>query len=195
MDSLIGIKGNDFVLIASDTVTKSSLLLIKDDENKFYKINSHLIMAYSGEQGDSFRNCSFTAEKVKFECLQNQIHATPSVVANVLQKKLHTALRKQPLSTSCLIAGKTPESFSLYQVDTYGAISSSKYFSLGASSYFTYGILDKNYHEGITLEQALSTLQECVNVLKKRFVLDIPTFIVNIVRDSGIESLSLKPSE
>ncbi|KAF7683441.1 putative proteasome subunit beta type-4 [Astathelohania contejeani] len=195
MDSLIGIKGKDFVLIASDMASSSSVILIKDNEDKFYEINDQLILAYSGDQGDCFRTCAFVAEKIKFDTLHNSITPTPKLVANVMQRCVHEALRKNPLKTGCLVAGKDEKEFSLYAMDIYGAIYSDKYASVGYSSYFTYGILDQEYHSDLTQEEAINIIQKCVNVMKERFVLDLSKFMVKIVTNSGIETRTIVPTQ
>lgn len=45
MDSLLGIKGGGFVLIAADASAGRSILVFKTDQDKIMKLDSHKLLA------------------------------------------------------------------------------------------------------------------------------------------------------
>lgn len=49
MEGLIGIQFNDFVLLASDKTNAYSIIVVKQDQNKLYRLSDHLVMAVCGE--------------------------------------------------------------------------------------------------------------------------------------------------
>ena len=49
MDSVFGICGKDFVIIASDTALNRSIFTLKHDEDKILNLNSNKILASAGE--------------------------------------------------------------------------------------------------------------------------------------------------
>lgn len=50
---LLGITGKDFVLIASSKAAVRGVTILKAEDDKTRTLNSHNIMAYSGEAGDT----------------------------------------------------------------------------------------------------------------------------------------------
>ena len=52
MDTVIGLKGRDFVLLAADKYANSSIVRMKNDEDKLLQIDNNKILAIAGEAGD-----------------------------------------------------------------------------------------------------------------------------------------------
>ena len=46
--------GNDFVIVVADTSAVNSILVHKTNEDKIMKLDSHKLIAASGESGDRF---------------------------------------------------------------------------------------------------------------------------------------------
>lgn len=59
MECLIGITGKDFVLVASDTIQAHSIVVMKQDDDKLFKINPRCVMLVSGEPGDKVQFAEF----------------------------------------------------------------------------------------------------------------------------------------
>ena len=54
MDSVFGICGKDWVLIACDTGVNRSIFTLKHDEDKIMGLNSNKLLASAGEQTDRY---------------------------------------------------------------------------------------------------------------------------------------------
>ena len=52
-DVLLGITGKDFTIIASSTAATRGATVLKATDNKTAELNSHVLMAYTGEAGDT----------------------------------------------------------------------------------------------------------------------------------------------
>lgn len=52
MDTVIGIRGQDFAMVATDRYACSSILRYKDDEDKILIVDKDKLLALSGEVGD-----------------------------------------------------------------------------------------------------------------------------------------------
>ena len=50
---LLGITGKDFTLIATSKAAMRGVTILKADDDKTKILNSHTLMAYSGEAGDT----------------------------------------------------------------------------------------------------------------------------------------------
>ena len=52
-DVLLGITGKDFTIIASSTAATRGATVLKTTDNKTAELNQHVLMAYTGEAGDT----------------------------------------------------------------------------------------------------------------------------------------------
>ena len=94
MDFNIGIKGKDFVMVCSDTSAVTSVLMIKQDEDKILPMDSHKLFCISGEAGDRVQFSEFIIANLKLYKLRNDTDLSTKAVANFTRGELATALRK-----------------------------------------------------------------------------------------------------
>ncbi|EJW02630.1 hypothetical protein EDEG_02972 [Edhazardia aedis USNM 41457] len=186
MDSLIAIRCKNFVLSAHDTNTGSSFLLHKTDHNKFYEL-PNTVISYFGDQSEGYRLCEFISELAIYESTRHNIKTDPKLVSNLMQKRIHDFLRKRNLGVGCIVCGKADNGFDLYYVDPYGAMATGNYFCAGYSTYFGYGVLDKNYNFDMTKEDAIKIVKNIVECMNKRLVLGYKKFNIKIISDEGTE--------
>jgi 20S proteasome subunit beta 4 len=73
MDFLMGIKGPDFVIVASDTAAVQQVIAIKHDEDKIVPIDTHKVMGVSGEPGDRVKFSEYINANVKLYAYRNGI--------------------------------------------------------------------------------------------------------------------------
>ncbi|KAK3090102.1 hypothetical protein FSP39_009206 [Pinctada imbricata] len=71
MECLIGIKGKDFVLVASDTASARSIVSMKQDTDKMFKMNDNLLMLVSGESGDTVQFAEFISKNIQLYKMRN----------------------------------------------------------------------------------------------------------------------------
>nr|8ADN_J Chain J, Proteasome subunit beta type-4 [Vairimorpha necatrix]8ADN_X Chain X, Proteasome subunit beta type-4 [Vairimorpha necatrix] len=190
MESSVALKGNDFVIIGTDSSVKNSYLVLKREEDKFYNINNKVVFTYLGDQGDAFRTSSFINEKLVYEEIQNNVEITPKVTANVIQKTLYDNLRSHPKNCYFLVGGLSQDGPELYSVDLYGSLHENDFMAVGISTYFCYGVLDKEYHKNITKEDGIKIIQKCFDVLKQRCSVDISNIEIKIVSKEGVETIN-----
>ena len=48
MDSLFGLKGKDFVIVASESTIMNSIFKLKSKKDKSYKIDDNILLSVSG---------------------------------------------------------------------------------------------------------------------------------------------------
>ena len=53
METSFALTGKGYVIVAADTTAARSVVKMKDDLDKIKELGSHLLMAYSGEPGQS----------------------------------------------------------------------------------------------------------------------------------------------
>lgn len=191
MESAVALKGNNFVIIATDSAVKNSYLVLKREENKFVNINNKVLFTYLGSQGDAFRTANFVSEKLLYEEINNNLNITPAITANIIQNITHSGLRSDPRNNYFVIGGLSNFGSELYSVDVYGSMHESKFMAVGIATYFCYGILEKDYHDDISVEEGIKIISKCYSVLKEKCAADISDVDLRIISQDGIRSIKI----
>jgi 20S proteasome alpha/beta subunit len=65
--------------------------------------------------------------------------------------------------------------------------------NFGAQGYganFTLSIFDREYKEGMSVEEAMGVIRKCIAELHTRFLINQPNFVIKLVDKDGIKVLS-----
>ncbi|KAJ2785020.1 Proteasome subunit beta type-4 [Coemansia interrupta] len=193
MDALFAIAGRDFVISVSDTSNARSIVRMKKNYDKTYKLSSHTLMSACGESGDIANFSEYIQGNVRLYSVRNSQDLSPSETANFIRNELASSLRsRNPYNVNMLVAGvdrNTGES-SLYRIDYLAAMSKVPFAAHGYCAHFVYSVMDHEYKEDITLEQGFAIVKKCLTVLKERFIVDFPGFTIKVISSSGIREYS-----
>ena len=94
MEYLMGIKGQDFVMVCSDTSAAQQIITIKHDEDKIVPIDEHKVMATAGEPGDRVMFSEFIMANVRLYALRFGASLSTKAVANFTRSEMAKALRQ-----------------------------------------------------------------------------------------------------
>ncbi|XP_052776800.1 proteasome subunit beta type-2-like [Mya arenaria] len=191
MECLIGIQGKDFVLVACDTVSARSIVSMKQDLDKMHKLNDNLLMLVVGESGDTVQFAEYMSKNIQLYKMRNGYELSPHAAANFTRKNLADYLRSStPYMVNLLLAGYDKDGGpELYFMDYMASLNKVPFAAHGYGSFFSVSIMDRHYHEDITLVEAQALLKKCVNEIKQRFIVNMPTFKVRCVTKEGIKDL------
>lgn len=196
MECLIGIQGPDFVLVASDSASGRSIIRMKDDQDKMFKLSSKLLMLVTGEAGDTVQFAEYMEKNIQLYKMKNGYELTPHAAANFTRRNLADALRSSSAyMVNMLIAGyddaNGPE---LYFMDWLASLQKVPFAAHGYGSFFSLSIMDRYYRPGLTREEARELLQKCIEEVQKRFLVRLPDFFIRIVDKDGVHDVSI-PSQ
>lgn len=77
---------------------------------------------------------------------------------------------------------------SLYYVDYIATLHKVEKWAFGCGNYFALSTLDRHYHPGMTLEEAVVLVDRCTLEIRSRLVEAPPNFVIKVVdRDGGRE--------
>jgi len=191
MEGLIGIAFKDFALVAADQTMVFSIIAVKNDQNKIYRLSDNLVMAVCGEPGDTAQFAEFIEKNIQLYKMRNGFDLSPSAAAHFVQRNLADYLRSRtPYHVNVLLAGyddKTgPE---LYYLDYLATMSKLPYAMHGYGGFFTTSILDRFYRPDMSVEEGVALLKKCIAEVQKRLIVNLPTFKVSIVEKGSIKSL------
>jgi len=193
---LIGIQGPDFVLVASDSASGRSIIRMKDDQDKMFKLSSKLLMLVTGEAGDTVQFAEYMEKNIQLYKMKNGYELTPHAAANFTRRNLADALRSSSAyMVNMLIAGyddaNGPE---LYFMDWLASLQKVPFAAHGYGSFFSLSIMDRYYRPGLTREEARELLQKCIEEVQRRFLVRLPDFFIRIVDKDGVHDVSI-PSQ
>ncbi|KAI7832879.1 proteasome component C11 [Kickxella alabastrina] len=188
MDAQFAITGRDFVVSVTDKAIVHSIVRMKNNQDKTCRLSSHTLMSVTGEAGDTSNFAEYIQGNVRLYSVRNSQDMAPSETANFIRNELATALRsRKPYQVNLLVAGVDRNSgeASLYWIDYLAAMAKVPYAAHGYCAYFLYAVMDREYTQNITLEQAFVIIKKCFAVLKERFIVDFPDFTIKVIDQSG----------
>uniref|UniRef100_A0A8C6MCM5 Proteasome subunit beta n=1 Tax=Nothobranchius furzeri TaxID=105023 RepID=A0A8C6MCM5_NOTFU len=159
MEYLIGIQGPDFVLVAADNVAASSIIQMKHDYDKMFKLSEKILLLCVGEAGDTVQFAEYIQKNVQLYKMRNGYELSPTAAANFTRKNLADYLRSRtPYHVNLLLAGyDEAEGPGLFYMDYLSSLAKAPFAAHG------YGA--------------------------KRFILNLPSFTVRLIDKDGIHDM------
>ncbi|XP_073005943.1 proteasome subunit beta type-2-B-like [Typha latifolia] len=186
MECVFGLVGDGFALIAADMSAVHSILVHKTNEDKVMLLDSHKLLGASGEGGDRVQFTEYIQKNVHLYQFRNGIPLTTAAAANFTRGELATALRKNPYSVNVLLAGYDKDiGPSLYYIDYIATLHKIEKGAFGYGSYFSLAMMDRHYHPGMSLEEAVDLADKCITEIRSRLVIAPPNFVIKIVDKDG----------
>jgi len=197
MECLIGIRGKDFVLLASDSVVGRSVVSMKQDYDKSFHLSNNLLMSVCGDSGDAVQFAEYIAKNIQLYRMRNGYDLSTKAAANFTRRNLADYLRSQtPYHVNLLIGGYDPVDSKgkgggprLYFMDYFAAMVELPFAIHGYGSFFALSIMDRYYRPGMSVTEATELLVKCIDEIRTRFIVNLPTFKVRMVDKNGITNM------
>ncbi|XP_066584117.1 proteasome subunit beta type-2-like [Prorops nasuta] len=191
MECLIGIQFKDYVLLAADMTTFQSIMVMKNDEHKIHKLSDRIVMAVSGESGDTTQFSEYIGKNIQLYKMRNGYELSPKAAACFTRRNLADYLRSRtPYNVNLLLAGYDdhtgPE---LYFIDYLASCVKVPYAAHGYGGFFSVAILDRYHNYDMTEEEGYALLKKCVREVQKRLIVNLPNFKVQKISKEGIKNL------
>ncbi|XP_050537845.1 proteasome subunit beta type-2-like [Daktulosphaira vitifoliae] len=192
METVIGIKFNNFVLIATDMTAAHSIMVMKDDEDKTYNITDNVVMGVTGEAGDVPRFAEYITQNVKLYRMRNGYDLSIPAIATFTRKTVAEHLRSQsPYQVNFMLGGFDPskkQSY-LYFIDYLGAQVDVPYGAHGYGGLMSITVMDRYYKPDANYQEAYDLLKKCIAEVQKRCIINMPNFKVKLSYSGGIQEL------
>ncbi|KAF9010052.1 20S proteasome subunit [Cyathus striatus] len=194
METSFAITGKGYVIVAADTTSARSIVKMKIDEDKIKSLSPHLLMAYSGEPGDTVQFAEYVERNIRLYQIRNLYPLRPSAAASWIRRQLAESLRsRKPYSVNLLLGGYDTASHDphLYWIDYLGTMTEVPFAAHGYGAYFGLSLLDRYHDPEAPLEEGLETLKRCIDEVSKRLVVSPGKYKVKIVDKDGIREIEL----
>jgi len=196
VESVIGIRGKDFVLLAQDAnTTKYGILNMKFDTNRLFKLSEHCAMLACGEPGDVVQFAEYVGKNIQLYKMINGIELSPFACANFTRHEMANSLRSRNSFLANLIIGgfstndRDEVKSQMYSIDYMGAMISANVVAHGFCQFFALGVGDSMWKENMSVPEAQHMLQVIVNELGKRMAAYPHCVFVRLINKDGIQVL------
>ncbi|TDH72631.1 hypothetical protein CCR75_002071 [Bremia lactucae] len=197
MDSIFGIVGKDFVLLAADCKVVRSILVYKDDEDKSINLDDHKVMVTSGPQSDRLAFGEYIQKNMKLYELRNGVTLDGPATANYVRGELARFLRRAPYQVNLLIGAvdttiENQSVPSLHWIDYFGAMVNVNFGAHGYGAHFCLSIFDREWKPDMTLDEAKDVLKKCRLELDMRFLVRNGHWAYTLIDASGISEVKVE---
>mmetsp|Transcript_15148 Transcript_15148/g.19207 ORF Transcript_15148/g.19207 Transcript_15148/m.19207 type:complete len:202 (-) Transcript_15148:40-645(-) len=192
MDTVFGVEFDGGVILASDQTNARSILTYQTNLDKITELSSHSAMGISGPNADLVNFSEYISKNLALYELSNDgLKLSPHAQANFCRGELATALRKGPYQVNIMLGGydTVKGEASLYWMDYLAALAKVNYGAQGYASSFCLSIMDRDWKEGLTCDEAVGIVEKCIKELQVRFLIAQPNFIIKVVDKDGVRTL------
>ncbi|KAH8412732.1 hypothetical protein KR009_004975 [Drosophila setifemur] len=209
METILGIKGPDFVMLASDTMQAKSLIFMKDgnyskldlkvqnnngtspDQSKIQRLSDFNMLATVGDGGDTLQFTDYISKNMHLYKISNGYNLSAKAAAHFTRKNLADYLRTNTrYQVAMLLAGYDEvDGPDLHYIDSLGAAQSINHAGHGWGSMFCGSILQRYWNSKLTQPEAYSILRKCVLEIQKRLIINQRNFDVFVVDKKGLHKM------
>ncbi len=188
--TIVGLKTNDFVILASDKKSTMGYMASDLETQKVFPITSNTALALAGTVGDAAQ--MIRVLKMQTSLYENERNKKMNVKALMtLTSNILNANRYYPYMIGFIMGGYVtgPE---LYSIDAVGGSNETKkYTTSGSGGEFAMGVLDSKYKEKMSKDEAINLVCDAIKSAKKRDVMSGGDKIdVYFIDKKGIEFIS-----
>nr|HDO81518.1 archaeal proteasome endopeptidase complex subunit beta [Candidatus Bathyarchaeota archaeon] len=163
----IGITCSDGVVLASEKRITWGDIVLSRKGKKVFKITDKVGVACAGivsnmqvlaRRLEAISNIYFMEEKKPI---------SPRTVAKIMANILFN-VRTAPLLTQTIVGGIGKDGPAVYVLDPLGSIIKEKYAAVGSGAYIAFGILERAYKDGLTVEEGREIAIRAIKAAAKR---------------------------
>lgn len=186
--TIVALKFKDGVVIASDKRTSSyGLMVWEETTQKIHKITDNILMGAAGSVADIQFLVKVLSSELKLKELRTKRIATAEEAANLLAAIMYSN-KWLPYFSEIIIVGKDLDSYSIYSIDEIGGVSKHpKFIATGSGMMYALGVLEANWNENLSKEEAKEIAKNAVLSAIKRDTGSGGGVDIFILTDKGIE--------
>ena len=163
----IGMVCKDGVLLASESKASMGYMIVNKDVQKVFKIDDKIGITIAGTVSDAQQLINILKAEISLHKLETHEEMKISAVAHLLSQIMYSR-RMFPYYTQVIIGGIDSTGPYVFSFDPIGSCMKENYVSTGSGSPFVYGVLEKDFREGMTIEQGKKLIREAIKSAAQR---------------------------
>ena len=199
--SLVGIVCKDGIVIASDNrVTLGGQIIADKDFQKTYQINEYLVASISGTLSDAQLGLKTIKAQLKLKQLRDKKRPTVKEAVSLMSLMKYQDIRRPsmiPFIVGNIVGGVNDDgTVELYNVSPDGALKEiNTYDASGSGMIYIWGMLEKNYKEGISTQEGVQLAMDAIQVAIERDPASGNGIDVFSVTKDGVKHISKQKGE
>ncbi len=185
----VSVIGKDFVVIGADRKSTLGYMVDSKVARKIYPLDNHIAITIAGSVGDALSIIRLLKAQFKLYKLERKpisVRAAATFLSNVLHGS-----RYFPYFNQFIIAGVDESGPQIYSLDPLGGVDEKdKFYATGSGSPFAYGVLEAEYKDNLSKEEAINLVKKSLKAAIER---DIATggrgFIIAIIDKEGYKEI------
>ncbi|XP_040571293.1 proteasome subunit beta type-5-like [Lepeophtheirus salmonis] len=157
----LGFKYQGGTILAVDSRATSGQYIGSGEVKKIIEVSDYLLATMAGGAAD----CTYWDRVLAMECrlyeLRNHRRISVAAASKLLANMAYN-YKGTGLSMGAMIAGYDKRGPGLYYVDSEGSRTPGNLFSVGSGSVYAYGVLDADYREELTDEEAYELARRAI---------------------------------
>ena len=155
----VGLVCSDGIVLTTDTRASMGYYIASRTVNKIAVIDNHCALTIAGGVADA----QYTVDQLKYQSniykLENFQKLPISSAARLTSNSFFSANHQPPnipLFADILVGGVDMDGPQLYNIDMFGTLTKEEYYSTGSGSPVAYGILESEFKQALSVDEALT---------------------------------------
>jgi len=151
--TVVGIKCSDGAIVATDSLISWGTFILTDKGVKAFKLSDTIVLASAGLTSDY----QMLVNRLQASIKLYELNQKRAISVKVLSKMVSNTLYQQkmaPLYVQTVIVGFDTDGPALYTLDMGGSLMPEEYTAAGSGTQIAFGVLEKDYKDGLTVKEA-----------------------------------------
>ena len=149
----VGIKATDGVVLCADMRASAGYFIANNNTMKIQKIDQHAGLTLAGGVADAQNIVDILRYHANVHRIQKQDSIPIRSLARLCSLIFHQN-RGYPFMADILVGGYTADGPSLFNIDMFGSVEDKSFVTTGSGSPVAYGLLEEEYKDNLTVEDA-----------------------------------------
>ncbi len=185
----VGIKATDGVVLCADMRASAGYFIANNNTMKIQQIDEHVGMTMAGGVADAQNITDILRYHANLHRVEkNQPMAIKSLTR--LTSLIFHQNRGYPFIADILIGGYDKQGPALYNIDMFGSVEEKTYVTTGSGSPVAYGLLEEEYRDNLSVEDAKTLALRAVKAAITRNIGTGDGINVSIIDKNGFRLLT-----
>jgi len=185
----VGLACRGGVVLAADTRATMGYLVASKQARKVYRITDNIGATVAGGVADTQDLVNILRAEARYYSLREGVSMDVRAVARLAANVLH-AYRLFPYIANLLVGGVGADGSRLYFIDLDGSLTEESMVATGSGSPVAYGVMESEFREGISTNEAVPIAIKAVKAAMKRDIATGNELAVAVITEAGFRELT-----
>ena len=185
----VGLKAKDGVVLCADMRASAGYFIANNNTMKIQKIDDHAGMTMAGGVADAQNITDILRYHANIHRIEKQ-EPIPIKSLTRLTSLIFHQNRGYPFIADILVGGYDNDGPALFNIDMFGSVEEKNYVTTGSGSPVAYGLLEEEFREDLTVEEAKVIALRAVKAAITRNIGTGDGINVSIIDKNGFQLLT-----